>query len=82
MADRAVRATNFGEDVLVAWEGGGANSFVVVSGVDGSIVRGPVTLAEASPGASSDFFVYANGDVGWAQSTSTGASLARLRVCD
>lgn len=81
--DTALNAAKFGGDLLVAWNAGTTNQFVVASAEDGAVIEGPLTIANAGLQGSSDFFNFSNGDVGWVQSSETGEiGLARLRVCD
>ena len=79
--DRNLRATNFDGDLVVAWDADATNQFVIADVANGSVVQGPVSIPEADLGSSSDFFVYANGDVGWAQNAGGQVGLARLRAC-
>lgn len=79
--DRDIHATTFEDDLVVAWNAAGTNQFALASGVDGSMLAGPLTVEGAELGSASDFFVYANGDVGWAQPAGGTAGLARLRAC-
>ncbi len=79
--DRQLRATNFEDDVVLAWNAGNTNQFVIADGVSGAVSVGPVTVAGAVLAGSSDFFAYANGDIGWAQNEGGAVGLARLRAC-
>lgn len=79
--DSALRAAASMDDLVVAWNAGGSNQFVVTDGATGDIVEGPTTVDAAALGGSSDFFTYANGDIGWAQAEGGQVGLARLRVC-
>lgn len=74
--DGNVRAARHGAGFVVAWTSGGTDR-VARFDAAGAMLEGPVDLA-AGLGGSSDFFVFANGDVGWI--TGSGA-LARLRAC-
>lgn len=77
----ALNSANYGEHLLVAWNESGANHFVRLHGDDGTTLNGPRSIDLASLGTASDFFNFADGDVGWAQSMGTGMGLARLQVC-
>lgn len=80
--DTSLNAVGFDGDLLVAWEGAAGNQFVVADQATGAVVNGPVSVAAAQLGGSSDFFEFANGDVGWAQPAGDGSvALARLRNC-
>jgi hypothetical protein len=79
--DAALNAVSFEEDLLVAWDAGGTNQFVITDGSTGEVVNGPVSIADADLGSSSDFFQFSNGDVGWVQNAGGSVGLARLRAC-
>jgi len=81
--DGSLNGANFGDDIVIAWTTGQQNQFVVASGTDGATLEGPVSIAGVDLPRSSDFFNFANGDVGWVQPSETGEiGLARLRDCD
>jgi len=80
--DTALNAVTFEDDLLVAWDGTAGNQFVLADRASGAVIEGPVNVAAAQLGGSSDFFEFANGDVGWAQRAADGSlGLARLRAC-
>lgn len=78
----------YDSDLLVAWTTGatwsseGTTHFTLVSDPDGGVVSGPQEIPGARLVNSSDFFLYSNGDVGWAQSSADNeVELARLTIC-
>ena len=78
----------YDSDLLVAWTTGatwsseGTTHFTLVSDPDGGVVSGPQEIPGARLFNSSDFFLYSNGDVGWAQSSADNeVELARLTIC-
>lgn len=79
--DSALNAVSFDGDLLVAWNAGGDNQFVVTDADSGEVVDGPTTIADADLQSSSDFFEFSNGDVGWVQNAGGSVGLARLRAC-
>jgi hypothetical protein len=71
----------FGAGAVVGWVAGPTSYLLRVS-ADGSAV-GPTELAPtASLASASDFFSFANGDVGWIIGDGSAVSLARLHHCD
>ena len=74
--DANVRAANYGSGLVVGWSGGSGDVLTHLDG-DGATIEAPVAV-DAGLGGSSDFFVLANGDVGWV----SGGELKRLRSCD
>ena len=83
-----LNAANYGDRLLIAWTTGatwnsdGTNHFALLNDPSGAIATGPEEISQASLSSSSDFFLYTDGDVGWAQRSDDGeVSLARLGVC-
>ncbi len=80
--DTDLNAVGLDEGVMVAWNAGGTNRFVLVNSETGAVVEGPISVEGADLGRSSDFFRFGNGDAGWAQRASDGSiALARVRSC-
>ncbi len=71
----------FAGGLVVGWVAGGA-SFLQQVTADGMAVAPPESVPAAALSDASDFFTYANGDVGWILSGRSGLSVARLRDCD
>lgn len=70
----------YGDGFVAAWNAGGAAHFLRLSS-DLTPQGDPIELPASLSGAS-DFFSYANGDLGWAERGSAGLSLARLQLCE
>jgi len=74
--DRNVRAARYGSGLVVGWSGAGGDVLTHLDG-SGATLEAPVTI-DAGLGGASDFFVLADGDVGWV----SGGELKRLRTCE
>lgn len=80
--DSALNAEMYGDKLLVAWNAGSNSQFALVNDPDGTVSSGPESISATNLAQSSDFFLYTNGDIGWAQrDDSGGIELARLRYC-
>jgi hypothetical protein len=80
--DRNVKAARYGSGFVVAWTGGDGQARFERFDATGASVEGPVGIGDADLGSASDFFVLADGDVGWVASSGGELQLARLRVCE
>lgn len=79
--DGNVKAARYGDGFVVAWTSGGEARFERFDAT-GASVEGPVGMPEAALGGASDFFVMADGDVGWVASGPGGLRFTRLRACE
>ena len=77
--DANVHAARYGAGFVVAWTGMGGTDRIARLDTTGTVVEGPVDVPTAALAGASDFFLFSNGDVGWA--TGSG-QLARLRSCE
>ena len=67
---------------LVAGYSQDSDSLLLLASIDnGQPVGAPESVPAANLSSAGDFFVYANGDVGWPLISGSTISLARLRDC-
>ena len=81
--DSELRFARYGASLVVAYRPGRETArFVVANLASGAASATPVSMPEVDLLTASDFFTYANGDVGWVQQGSGMLQLARLQHCD
>jgi len=81
--DIKLRFARHGDALLVAYRPGRGDAlFVRANLISGAPMGAPVAIPEVDLLTATDFFSYANGDVGWVQRDGEELILARLRHCD
>lgn len=86
--DSAPRLARYGAELLVGYRaagqtgsGAGKDLFTRADLASGTAAGAGEALPGSDLGAASDFLSFANGDVGWAQRSAAGISVARVRAC-
>lgn len=75
----SAKLARYGDNLLVAWTGGGGTLFGVVT-PDGTFIEGPVDIGQTYDG-NNDFINFSNGDVGWVRGAGSQLEIVRLGLC-